>query len=219
MQLVSARATLTATNSQFHKNDYGINLVDRGKLAIRGRFTNKSKTVIHGSPGSTRHRPETVVISDNVFANNHGCMNLRLSGRTNLRLVRNTFESESDTLGRLIKLTIAHSELTVQGNRFFSVYGRSLNIWPVNSRILITNDTREHSELAIRLYNAKTNHMTIEKNVFHANDCGNNGCISLYYGGTATERIKSNVLTNNRGIAVVRDEYWNIHKPPVVTPL
>ena len=92
LQLVSASASVTVTNSQFHRNGYGINLVDRGKLAIRGcRFTHQTNRAIRGTPGNTRHRPETVVISDNVFAGDNS-MKLRLSGRTNLRLVGNTFE-------------------------------------------------------------------------------------------------------------------------------
>jgi len=201
LQLRSGKANVTITDSLFHNNYNGVDFVDRGTLAIRGcKFTEQQNNAIAGSSSSPRQRPETVVVSDNVFTGGTNYIYLSLSHSTDFRLERNRF---TRTTSR-IKLVVSHCKLTVQGNHFLrmkSYFG--LTILPVNSRVVIRNNTWKYCGQAISLFESKDTETTIEKNVFHASDSRYTGTVYLDYEGNSTVKIRSNAFTMNRGMKVI----------------
>ena len=178
LQLRSEKANVTVTESLFHDNDNGIYFVDRG----------------------THQRPETVVVSDNVFTGgSNSSIYVSRSHTTDFRLERNRF---TRTLGE-IDLVVSHCKLTVQGNHFLRMPYRVLDIQSVNSRVVIRNNTWKYCTWALRLYKSKDSETTIEKNVFHATDSRYSGTVYLNYEGNATVKIRSNVFTKIRGMKVI----------------
>ena len=207
LQLRSEKANVIVTDSLFHDNYKGVDFVDRGTLEIRGcKFTEHQSMVIVVSRGSPRQRPETVVVSDNVFSGRNGAMYLTFSRRTKFRLERNRFQN----ISCFIALTLWHCELTVQGNHFLRVTTELsiILLKQVNSRVVIRNNTWKHCGRAVWVYFSTDSEMTIKKNVFHAIDSGSYGTLYVNYRGNSTVKIRSNAFTKNWGIKVIATNRW-----------
>ena len=201
LQLRSKKANVIVIDSLFHNNDNGIDFADYGMLEIREcKFTEHQTKAIAVSPGSPRQRPETVVVSDNVFSGGSNSIYLSLSNSTDLRLERNRF---ARTQG-YIDLTVSHCKLTVQGNHFLRMGSyRGLTIWPVHSHVVIRNNTWKYCGQSLLLAESKDSEVTIEKNVFHATYSRIYDTIFVEYEGNSTVKIRSNAFTKNRVMKVI----------------
>ena len=209
VEVLSEYANVIISDSLFHSNNYGIDLVDRGTFAIRGcQFTQQYESAIHGSTNRSRPQPETMSILNNIFAENRGSIDLSLSHRTSLRLVKNKFENETAPMFACIKLRVWNSNVTVEGNEFLRMKSDAMLIVANESANIITirNNTWKYGINPLRIYYAGgygprtiDNTTTIENNVFYAND----GALSLYYNGSTVVIIRLNEFTENTGKAVI----------------
>ena len=208
VHILSENANVAIVGSQFRNNNIGVEIVDRGKFAIGGcQFTHHQVAAIRVSRNISRSQSETVSISDNVFAHNVGVIDLKLSRYTSLRLVRNKFEDEFEPIIASIKITVWHSNVTVEGNEFLRMRSEALFIVAnVTTNIIIRNNTWKYGKKTLSIHNdgrygpGTTRHTTtIERNVFHANSEG----MYLSFKGNTTTRIWANEFTENTGRATI----------------
>ena len=209
VHILSENANVAIAGSQFINNNIGVDIVDRGKFAIFGcQFTRHHVAAIRASRNSSRSQPETLSITSSLFAQNNGALNLKLSYRTSLCLVRNTFVDEPEQIFASIKLTVWHSNVTVDGNTFLRIKSEALLIVANESTsiIVIRNNTWKYGKKTLSIlhdgrYGTRTTEhtTTIEKNVFHANSGG----MYLTFKGNTTARVMSNEFTENTGRATI----------------
>ena len=202
LQLLSESANVTVSDSVFHNNNYGIDVVDRGVFAIhRCQFTKHHKAAIRTSQSTPRQIPETVYISDNAFADNNHPVYMSLSRRTKLRFLRNKFENDTGYL----RLLLWENELTVEGNVFLRSSYMSIGAIFSRSVVTIKGNTWKYCDSAISISGYINNQTitTIEHNVFHSNNDG-----VIYVSGSTTNIIL-NDFTENTGSTVISYGYRN----------
>ena len=210
VHILSENANVAIVGSRFINNNIGVDIVVRGKFAIFGcQFTLHHVTAIRASRNSSRSQPETVSISSSLFEQNNGALNLKLSYRTSLCLVKNTFMNEPEQIFASIKLTVWHSNVTIEGNTFLRFKSEALLIVAneTTNIIVIRNNTwKWGKKTPLSIYYdgtygpGTTKHTTtIENNVFHANSGG----MLLTFKGNTTARVMSNEFTENTGRATI----------------